>query len=202
MIVVSINTKTDGVSRVEFADGSLFSFKDCYCVPYAADSYVDGCEISDEEEAAFRFASACLRAETLALRLIARAEQNTLGISRKLHKRGVAPDCIRAVIAQLCDMNLLDDGRYARLWLESRLIRQATSPRRLFAALCARGIDRHDAEAALKTALDDDAEQQLLERYVRKHHGALTDDTDIRSLRYTLKGEGFSSAAIAVLLDR
>jgi len=204
MIIVSIKSGNDGVSRVELSDGSLFSFKSCYFSPFIADGYAAGCEINAEEEEALRFASACLRTEKRALQLIARAEQNTFGLTRKLKKRKCEPDCIRAVIAQLCKMSLLDDRRYARLWLESRISRQVSSPRRLLAALCSRGIARDDAEAALKETLDDETERQLLERYVQKHEGAHSEGTNsasLRSLRYTLKSEGFSSMAIEIALD-
>ena len=217
LTIVSLKSETD-VSRIELSDGSLFSFKDCYLSsPFTTDSYAAGSEINADEEEAFRFASACLRAEKRALQLIARAEQTAFGLSRKLQKRGHEPDCIRAVTAQLCELNLLDDRRYARLWLESRISRQATSPRRLLAALRSRGIDRRDAEAALKETLDNEAEQQLLERYVQKlrRKGAFSasnladgvdndpEDTNsaiLRSVRYTLKNEGFSSLAIEIVL--
>jgi len=153
------------------------------------------------------FAAACLRAEKTALHLIARAEQNTCGLSRKLAKRGHEPACIQTVIARLCEANLVDDRRYARLWLGARINQRAASPRRLFAALCSRGIDHDDAEAALKETLDDETEQQLLERYVHKlqlRRKNSEDDSPAaarRSLRYTLKSEGFSSAAIQCFFD-
>ena len=214
LTVISLKSET-GVSRIELSDGSLFSFKDCYLSgPYIAGGYTAGREINAAEEEAFRFASACLRAEKRALQLIARAEQNVFGLSRKLEKRGHDPDCVRAVISWLCESGLLDDRRYARLWLESRISRQASSPRRLLAALRSRSIDRHDAEAALKETLDDEAERQLLERYVQKLRrkrssgsGAMSgseapDPAAIRSLRYTLKSEGFSSPAIEIVLDQ
>ena len=212
LTIISLKSGTD-VSRIELSDGSLFSYKPCYLSSaYIADDYAIGREINADEEEAFRFASACLRAEKRALQLIARAEQTAFGLSRKLKKRGHDTACINAVTAQLCALNLLDDRRYARLWLESRISRQATSPRRLLAALRSRGIDRHDAEAALKETLDDEAEQQLLERYVQKlrRKGNVADDADndpegansaiLRSLRYTLKNEGFSSLAIEIVL--
>jgi len=202
LTIISIKSGTEGVSRVELSDGSFFSFKDCYFSPFIADGYAAGSEINAEEEEALRFASACLRTEKRALQLIARAEQNVFGLTRKLQKRKCEPDCIRAVIAQLCELSLLDDRRYAQLWLNSRIIRQATSPRRLLAALCSRGIDRRDAEAALKETLDDETERQLLERYVQKLRRKSDDDDSggIRSLRYALKNEGFSSLAIEIAL--
>ena len=181
----------------------MFSFKPCYLSSaYIADDYAIGREINADEEEAFRFASACLRAEKRALQLIARAEQTAFGLSRKLQKRGYEPDCINAVIAQLCELNLLDDRRYARLWLESRISRQASSPRRLLAALRSRSIDRHDAEAALRETLDDEAERQLLEHYVQKlrRKGKYGDD-DSAALRYTLKSEGFSPLSIQCFFD-
>ena len=209
LTIVSLKSGTD-VLRIELSDGSLFSYKDCYLPsPFTTDGYAVGGEINADEEQAFRFASACLRAEKRALQLIARAEQTAFGLSRKLQKRGHDTACINAVIAQLCALNLLDDRRYARLWLESRISRQATSPRRLLAAIRSRGIDRHDAEAALKETLDDEAERQLLERYVQKlrrkgstSEAADSDPAALRSLRYTLKNEGFSSPAIEIVLEQ
>jgi len=208
LTIVSLKSGTD-VSRIELSDGSLFSFKDCYLSgAFAADSYAiggyaAGGEISADEEEAFRFASACLRAEKRALQLIARAEQNVFGLSRKLKKRGHESECIRAVVARLCELDLLDDRRYARLWLESRVSRQATSPRRLLAAIRSRGIDRHDAEAALKETLDDEAELRLLERYAQKlRRKGASEGANAAPLRYTLKSEGFSSRAIEIVLDQ
>jgi len=129
------------------------------------------------------------------------------GLSRKLAKRGHDSACVQTVIARLCEAGLLDDRRYARLWLGARINQRAASPRRLFAALCSRGIDHDDAQAALKETLDDDAEQRLLERYAQKlrlRQKGGEDDSPAaarRSLRYTLKSEGFSSSAIQCFFD-
>jgi regulatory protein len=212
MNIISIKTGANqDVRRVELSDGSIFSFKIGYLPPVNSNENLytpgmaEGLEISAEEEKGFRFASACMRTEKVALQLIARAEQTVYGISRKLQKRGHDTGCIHAVISRLCDMGLLDDRRYAGLWIESRIIRQTSSPRRLLMALCAR-VDRNDAEAALKEALGEGAELQLLERYVkklqRKQANSDSDDSAAaRSLRYTLKSEGFSSQAIHQYFD-
>jgi regulatory protein len=139
------------------------------------------------------------------LRLIARAEQTCLGLTRKLEKRGYDSACVRGVISQLCESGLLDDRRYARLWLDNRISRQRTSPRRLLIALSVRGIDRDDLSLALKEALDDEAEFLLLKRYVEKLQSKRKiksdGDTEDPSLKYLLKSEGFSSLAIQRFLD-
>jgi len=142
-------------------------------------------------------------AEKAALRLIARAEQNTAGLRRKLEKRGYEPECIDTIIERLCTQNLLDDNRFARLWLESRLCK-TSSPRRLFIALCVRGIDRVDAEAALKNVLDNETEYTLLLRFAKKQMRKINskgEDAN-RSLKYLLRNEGFSAAAIQRFLER
>jgi regulatory protein len=138
-----------------------------------------------------------LRAEKIALRLIARAEQCTGGLTRKLERRGFDSACINEVISKLTELKLLDDNRFARLWLESRL-RLPRSPRRLLSSLCARGIDHDDAQTALKNILDEETEMSLLARFAKKY--SRKTDGDSRSLKYLLKNEGFSSLAIKQFL--
>jgi len=200
--------KVDAVCRINLSDGSLFSFRNCYLPPEIIETHLlnfSEHEITASEEAAFRHASACLRAEKTALRLIARAEQCCSGLKRKLEKRGHEASCVNAVMERLCDLSLLDDSRFARLWLESRL-RFTRSPRQLLSSLCSRGIDRDDAQTALKNVLDDEAEYSLLLRFVKKHEKKVKrktgDDGDVsRTMKYLLKSEGFSHTAISRFLE-
>ena len=151
-----------------------------------------------EEDA---FASNCLLAEKAALRLIARAEQCTAGLIRKLKRRGYEEICINTVISRLSELNLVSDSRYAQLWLQSRL-RFTRSPKQLFSSLCGKGIDRDDAEAALKTVLDEKNEQALLSRFVKKHLRKTRDrNEDGMSLKHILKSEGFSLKIIDQFLE-
>jgi regulatory protein len=219
MTVVSIKTGTGAeLRRIELSDGSLFSFKTCYLPPVFIDESLytpglaEGREISADEEGGFRFASACLRAEKAALRMIARAEQSVWGLTRKLEKRGHEAACVNAVISRLIDLKLVDDCRFARLWLETRQYR-ARSPRRLLVRLRARGVDRDDADAALKTVLTDEIEWALLQRFTVKWRrsrafrrlanaqGGVSMRTILTSLKITLRNEGFSTAAIQRYLD-
>jgi len=139
-----------------------------------------------------------IRTEKVALRLIARAEQCSAGLARKLKKRKFDDAIINEVICKLTEINLLDDSRYARLWLQSRL-RFARNPRLLLSSLYSRGIDRDDAEAALRTVLnEEDTEFTLLTRFLKKY-GKKADDA--RSLKFLLKNEGFSIQTIQRFLD-
>ena len=208
MTIVSVEVRTEGsgidqgLRRIELSDGSLLTIRICYLPPVF--DITASSEIGETGEESIRIASACVRAEKKALQLISTAEQNTFGLTRKLEKSGHDKACIRAVIDRLCELKLLDDKRYARLWVESRICRLATSPRRLLIGLCARGIDRDDSESALKNTIDTETELLILKRFAeklqrkKKFSGSRNDASGDarRALKYTLKSEGFSSAAI------
>jgi regulatory protein len=211
MTLLSIKSGSEeDLKRVEFSDGSLFSFKACYVSPaFFSDSrYAPGAEISTDEAEALRFAAACLRAEKAALGLVARAEQTAFGLSRKLERKGHPAACVRAVIARLGELEIVDDRRFAGLWVQSRLNRRGDTPRKLLAGLCGRGIDRDTAEQALKAGLHSEAEKALLNHYLEKNlllapdpktegpGGGQTRPADLSSLKFKLKYEGFSPAVI------
>jgi regulatory protein len=139
-----------------------------------------------------------LQAKNTALRLIARAEQCVHGLALKLERRGYDSYCVNAVISELTEENLLNDKRFAQLWLESRM-RLTRTPQRLLASLCGRGIDRKDAEAAFRTVFDEETELSLLKRFVKKNSRKPRrgkGEESVRSLKYLLNSEGFSPRVI------
>jgi len=159
-----------------------------------------GRELSAGDEEAFRFAAACCRAEKAAARLIARAEQSSFGITIKLERRGHDAAAVKAVVSLLSDKNLLNDERYAELWIRSRLKgRKAPSPRLLLVSLGKRGIDRYSSLNALKNALDPETEYALLLKYLKKP--AASERKPEISLRSRLKYAGFSPEAIERYTD-
>ena len=200
---------------MEFSDGSVFSFMPYYLPPelYAEDISENltwlrkDHNLNDSEEAGLRFASECLRAEKNALRLIARAEQTSAGLSLKLEKRGHDRACIQKVLGYLNEIKLIDDRRFVRLWLASRLARRADSPRYLLRSLCSRGIDADDAKSGINAVLDLETECKLIKRYAEKLRKkkkyaeiiAKNKDNPERSKKFYLKNEGFSPQAIEIV---
>jgi regulatory protein len=166
--------------------------------PYIAEA----AKICPDEDEAFAFACACLNAEKAALNLIAGAEQYSRGLKLKLQRKHYEPACVNAVIARLTELKAVDDSRYARLWLGSKIRSKRTSPRRLLAALRAKSIDHDEAEAALKELLDEESEFLLLGRFMKDHAKKIKKEADksAASLRYLFKNEGFSSQAISRFL--
>ena len=140
-------------------------------------------------------------AENAALRLIARSEQCAAGLSRKLEKRKFDAAVVSEVISKLTELKLLDDDRFARLWLESRL-RLTRSPRQMLSSLYAKGIDRGSAQAALKNILDEETELSMIKRFVKKNSRKPGKSEDFkRDVKYMLKNEGFSYQVIERYLE-
>jgi regulatory protein len=202
MTVVSVKPGADPeIVRIEFSSGSLFSLKTSY-IPlfYRSEAlYSPGKELSSDEEAVLFFAAACYRTERIALRLAARAEQTAFNLARKLKRRGHSSSSVQAVISRLQELGIVKDARYAELWIQSRLTRRAESPRALTAALCGRGIDKRDVQAALKSALEGENEWILLRRYLEKNR--LSPHGRDPALNYRLKSEGFSASILERLWE-
>ena len=144
-----------------------------------------------KNEETSRFTASCNKAEENALKLIARAEQTTQGLTAKLERKGFDLPVIREVISGLLDRGLLDDERYAVLWLRSRLAKQAQSPKWLLLSLRKRGIDRHSSKKALEKVLDPETEYSLLLKYIEKLVKTFK-NTEEAPPRALLKHEGFS----------
>jgi len=208
MELVSLNVKNhreSGVIKAELADGTSFLFSTDYLNSIKDFSlWEEGKELSSLEEDSLRFAAACYKAEKIALRLIARAEQNSLALTAKLEKRGLEAAVVRAVISRLTDMELLNDARYAELWVRSRLgnyhgkrpgnSRRALSPLWLLSSLGKRGVDRASSLNAIGKVLDAETEYALLLKYLEEAD-ALEGEGG-RFLKSRLKHEGFSCEVI------
>jgi regulatory protein len=192
--VVSLKTappREDGVIEAEFSDGSRLLFSNEY-LPEGLKANLDsGRELSAQEEEALLFASSCYRAEKAALKLIARAEQSCLGLTTKLERRNHDYRVVKTVVSSLLERNLLNDERFAKLWVHSRLsYGKAQSPLWLRASLGKRGIDRNLSLKAVENLLDPETEYALLLKYLEK--AGISDGRNENFLKTRLKNEGFS----------
>jgi regulatory protein len=186
------------VFRIALSDGSIFSFKTAYLSPeYPMDTVcIPGRELTAAEAESLRFAAACYRTERAALRLTARAEQHSFGISRKLESRGHSASCVRTVVADLASGGIINDSRYASRWIQSRLARPSgVSPRTLAESLRGRGLSRDAVQTALSAILEGEAEADLLRSYLEKNRrrpGPRFRAAGEGRLKQLLRYEGFS----------
>ena len=147
-----------------------------------------------------------IKAEKTALALVARAEQYTHGLRNKLEKKKYPSDIIQAVLSGLAETGLVNDLRYAQLWLKMKINRGNKGPRLLELLLKAKGIDSEITEAALKAVLTPETESMLLKSFLDKTLNDKKSRAKIfpaknsadakAAVRRFLKTEGFSAAAI------
>ena len=99
------------------------------------------------------------------------------------------------VISSLTESHILDDERYAELWIRSRLSGgRAHSPQRLQISLAKKGIDRISSQNALEKVLEIETEYALLLQFLEKVESS--GKNEIFSLRRHLKHEGFSTEVL------
>lgn len=123
-------------------------------------------------------------AENAALRLVTRAEQTGVGLMQKLLMRGYTKSAAAAVVEKLTIENIVNDERYATMWVESRLRRKAESPRTLLEKLQAKNIPGKTARTVLQTIISGENELELLKKYDARFAGKIS--------REQLRAEGFS----------
>jgi regulatory protein len=203
----AVKAERDRLS-VTFSGGAVFELGTAYLPPeYSGAFLYPGAVITAEAEAALRRAAECLAVEKAALRLVTRAEQCAKGLERKLRQRAYSSGAIRAVLDRMLELNLVNDSRYAELWLTYRVRRDSKGPWALGAALRSKGIDRDTADRAFRSVLTPEAEAALLERCLEKaalkkkperaghgYHAAAEQ-------KFFLKSEGFSQAAIEIYFE-
>jgi len=151
------------------------------------------------EEEALPFDADCIKAEKIALRLIARAEQSVAGLTAKLEKRGIDPYTTRQVISSLQSGNFLDDTRYAERWIYAKLkAKKPLSPLWFLVSLEKRGVKREICLAAINKVLDEDTEYSLLLKFIGGMDVLLKKNLPLRA---KLRREGFSPEAINRFID-
>jgi len=203
MTVQSVKTGADPeVLKVGLSDGSLFFIRLCYLDPPMPLDRPPTLpwEITEEEGREILFAGECFRAERAALRLIGRAEQASFPLARKLEQRGYPEAAVRRVLNRLEALGLVDDQRYAELWIEDRLLRRPEGPGKLCALLQARSINRRIAEAAVRNVVTEAVEIDLIRRFIQKH--GMDRSCGDFEFRQTLRKSGFSPLAIRRVLEK
>lgn len=205
LLVESVDAGKDNL-KLKFDNGSVLDAGTAYLpAEYLSGGAVlgPGVEIDAETEAALRFAAECLSVEKAALRLVARAEQCEKGLERKLRQRKYPAGPVRAVLERLAELDLVNDSRFAELWLKYRVSRSSKSPRVLSAAIQAKGISRNTAGAALRVVLAPGPEAALLRRCAAKAGWPEKPERDGErtALRIFLKSEGFSQETIDDFFD-
>ena len=144
------------------------------------------------------------KAKSYTYRLLGYRPRSHAEIINRLKEKGYNSQIRERLASELTAEGLIDDERFARLWLKSRL---QTSGRSIsFAAreLIQKGIDRHIAEEAAceagKSFDEESSARELLKRRLKAVRGLDRQKAKQRLYGF-LRRRGFSSQIIYKLLD-
>ncbi len=136
-----------------------------------------------------------------ALRLLARRPRSERELREGLRRRQFARPQADEAVARLRDMGYLDDGAFARFWVENRESASPRAKRMLRQELLARGVTASEAAEATSAVDDEDAAHRAASRRLRAFA-----DLDFETFRRRLGGlllrRGFSYGVAARVIAR
>ena len=125
-------------------------------------------------------------------------------LSDKLSARNVPAELAERLLDRFEEVGLVDDGAFARSWVESRQRSRGLAPRALAQELRRKGVDDEQVREALDQVSDDDQEQAARALVRRKLRSMRSVDqaTATRRLVGMLARKGYSSGlAFSVVKD-
>jgi regulatory protein len=91
------------------------------------------------------------RARELSYAFLNRRDRTLSEVSLHLERKGVGPELVEHAVRELCEQGLLDDARFARLFVSDKRELEQWGSERIRRGLISRGIERGLAEAALSS---------------------------------------------------
>jgi regulatory protein len=145
------------------------------------------------DESAYRAALAA------ALRILSVRDHSVAELTRKLARRGHAPEVLDAVIQECLRLRYLDDGHATQQAIDS-LKRKGCGMRRVRSELARRGLDGDDTKQRVREAFDPLEERALALGVARKKWKTLQGEPDprkrVQRLQRFLHARGFSESDI------
>jgi regulatory protein len=135
----------------------------------------------------------------IAVRALARRARSINELRTLLQRRKAAKDDIDAVIARLREHGYLDDARFARSFVASRIENERQGSRRVQRDLAARRVHPEVIKHAVSTGYEEVDERALLREYLRRKLRLTkppTKPSAVASLYRRLLRAGFASATI------
>jgi regulatory protein len=164
-----------------------------------------GQTLTPEEQQEIEHDEQYVQAKQRALDYLAHKPRTEAEVRRTLRQDDVPKLVIEDVIAQLYELNYLDDEAYAADYVRNRFASKKYGPDRIRRELRERGIERHIAEEAVQSLFADKDLTAVAREHAEKRWKRLADEDDPRrrkqKLYRYLRRRGFPSGIISPLLD-
>lgn len=161
-----------------------------------------GCDMSDAEIEKLQQDDSFEDAAQVALRYITYKPRTTAEVRKRLQESEFPDSTIEHTISRFTQTGLINDGQFARDWVEDRQVFHPRSARQMDFELRRKGVQREDIEAALVEVSDDDQmAYQLASQKINRYNGL--DFNDFRSrLGGLLARRGFSYETVTRVVNR
>lgn len=157
-----------------------------------------GCPISDESLEALLNAVKIYEAECTAASYLYRAEHSRFQLELKLKKKGFLAFEINPALDYLEKKGFLDDGRFARAWLNTRVISKKEGRNRLAPELALRGVSFKIVEDVLNEFFSEHSEEDICRKALKKQ---LINGVDKPRLMRKMYRLGFSVSTVNICLE-
>jgi len=161
-----------------------------------------GQELDEAELAELQAAARIGEAVTVANRFLAHRPRSSAEVRTRLRRERLDPEVIDACLAELERQGLLDDRRFAAMWVENRVAFSPRSARSLEQELRRKGINRDMAEETLADVATGSDAELALEAGRRRLHAMsrLDEETFTRRMGGFLARRGFNYEAAAMAI--
>lgn len=146
-----------------------------------------------------------IRARETALRVLERTMKTEEEVQKKLREKEYDEETIQRVLSLLREYKLLDDERYAELYLKEKLRSRGQKKAKL--ELLQKGVDKEILNQALDSIKDSNIEEETCLKLARKKYDQLSkreqDPYKLKSKLYTfLVGKGYDYELIGSTLRK
>lgn len=127
-----------------------------------------------------------------AMRIISIRQHSAAELRRKLLAKGADRATVDRVVDRLAGVDLINDGRFARDYVEFAFLRKSWGARKVRGALAQRGIDREVIEEVLGSPEAQEMEQEGARRFIEKQiRGGDTSGEHMQKISGKLVARGF-----------
>ena len=159
--------------------------------------YISGDEINEEELAAFKDAVSSRRAFNAGADIISRREHSKKELFNKLCQK-FSPEISAAAVERLCEIGMVDDERFAKMYAEELYHKKGMGERRILYELALKGIDKDLALNVTEEIISDEEDniQRIVDILSKKYYNVSDDEKQRRRAWNALQRLGYSPSDI------
>ncbi|MCD6472009.1 regulatory protein RecX [Candidatus Aerophobetes bacterium] len=201
-IITTITPQKNNPNRFSlFVDGKFISGISYEAIK-EANLYV-GKELKDKDLKQIYYKEKVNKARMFALKLLSYRERSKWEIKKRMEIKGYQKEIIEDTLNYLKKRNLINDKRFARMWIEDR-IRSGYGRRRIYYELSEKGVDKEIVGDLIKKLYPEVNEINIALHLLAKNKRFLKEEKNlrIRKISAFLERRGFPFNVINEVIEK